>query len=89
MLMADYTEQDIFNEVKEALVELFELDENAITPNAHLFQDLGLDSIDAVDLIVRLKNHTGIKVKSDDFKSVRTVDDAVKTVHRLTLGDNV
>jgi acyl carrier protein len=86
--MAVYTEKEIFCQVREAMVDLFELEEDAVKSEAHLFQDLGLDSIDAVDLVVRLKNTTGMKVTPDEFKSVRTVEDVVQTVHKLISGDN-
>ena len=86
--MAVYTEEEVFCQVRDAMVELFELEEYAVSREAHLFQDLGLDSIDAVDLVVRLKNTSGMKVTPDDFKSVRTVEDVVQTVHRLISGDN-
>ena len=86
--MAINTENEIFCQVRDAMVELFELEEDAVKREAHLFQDLGLDSIDAVDLVVRLKNTTGMKVTPDEFKSVRTVEDVVQTVHRLIPGDN-
>ena len=86
--MTIYTEKEIFCQVRDAMVELFELEEDAVKREAHLFQDLGLDSIDAVDLVVRLKNTTGMKVTPDEFKSVRTVEDVVQTVHRLIPGDN-
>jgi acyl carrier protein len=86
--MAVYTEKEIFCQVREAMVDLFELEEDAVKREAHLFQDLGLDSIDAVDLVVRLKNTTGMKVTPDDFKTVRTVEDVVQIVHKLISGDN-
>ena len=86
--MTIYTKKEIFCQVRDAMVELFELEEDAVKREAHLFQDLGLDSIDAVDLVVRLKNTTGMKVTPDEFKSVRTVEDVVQTVHRLIPEDN-
>ncbi|MCK4507255.1 MAG: acyl carrier protein [Desulfuromonadales bacterium] len=86
--MAVYTEKEVFCQVREAMVDLFELEEDAVKREAHLFQDLGLDSIDAVDLVVRLKNTTGMKVTPDDFKTVRTVEDVVQIVHKLISGDN-
>lgn len=87
--MASYMEKEIFEQVRAAMVDLFELDESAITPEAHLFQELGLDSIDAVDLVVTLKNKTGIKVRPEDFKTVRTVNDVVAAVMGLLQEDNV
>jgi len=86
--MTVYSEKDVFQKVRAAMVDLFELDEAVITPQALLFDQLGLDSIDAVDLVVRLKNETGITVRPDEFKAVRTVDDVVKAVHRLLSADH-
>ena len=77
------TRDDIFAQIKAALVELFEVDEEAITPEARLYQDLELDSIDAIDLVVHLQKLTGKKIKPEEFKSVRTVADVVDSVERL------
>ncbi len=78
------TRDDIFAQIKAALVELFEVDEEAITPEARLYQDLELDSIDAIDLVVHLQKLTGKKIKPEEFKSVRSVnDDVVDAVERL------
>ena len=76
-------QQEIFTQVQAALVELFELDAEAVTMEFHLYQDLELDSIDAVDLVVRLQKLTGKKIKPEEFKSVRSVNDVVDAVERL------
>ena len=81
--MTDLNKQQVFDQVKEALIELFEIDEADIQPEAHLYQDLDLDSIDAVDLVVHLQNVTGKKIKPEEFKMVRTVDDVVESVVEL------
>lgn len=78
--MTDINKDKIFNQVKATLVELFELDPNEITLESKLYQELDLDSIDAVDLVVQLQNQTGKKIKPEEFKSVRTVDDVVNAV---------
>ena len=77
------TREDIFNILRDALVELFELDAARITLDANLYQDLEIDSIDAVDLIDHLKRQTGKKIAADEFKAVRTVNDVVEAVYRL------
>ena len=77
------TYDEIFETVKSVLVEEFECDEALITPDVNLFETLDLDSIDAVDLIVRLQNMTNLKVKADDFRQIRTMDDVVKVIQRL------
>jgi acyl carrier protein len=78
------TEQEtIYQEVTELLHKLFELDPQDITPESRLYDDLDLDSIDAVDMVVHLQKKTGKKIKPDEFKSVRTVQDVVDAVSRL------
>ncbi len=81
--MTELNKQQVFEQVKDALVELFEIDEADIQPEAHLYQDLDLDSIDAVDLVVHLQNVTGKKIKPEEFKMVRTVNDVVESVYEL------
>lgn len=81
--MTKVNQQQVFDQVKEALVELFEIDEADIQPDAHLYQDLDLDSIDAVDLVVHLQKVTGKKIKPEEFKTVRTVNDVVESVIEL------
>jgi len=66
------------------LQDMFEVPAEKITPAARLAEDLGLDSIDAVDLIVRLQQDTGKKIPPAEFKSVRTVGDVVERIY-LTL----
>ena len=75
--------QEIYQEIRVLLVKLFELDEEDIKPESRLYEDLDLDSIDAVDLIVHLQKTTGRKIKPEMFKSVRTVQDVVDVVHGL------
>jgi len=76
-------EQEIFNRVADILEELFEIDRADITLESNLYEDLDIDSIDAVDLVVELKKVTGKKIKPDDFKAVRSVNDVVIQVNKL------
>jgi len=78
-----HTEDEVFATLREALVELFELEPERITLNAQLYHDLEIDSIDAVDLIDHIKRQTGRKIAVEDFKTVRTVGDVVAAVHRM------
>ena len=66
------------------MVALFDVPPDAITIDANLVEDLDLDSIDAIDLIVKLQELTGRKIKADEFKTVRTVGDVVDRVYILT-----
>lgn len=76
-------QEEIYQKVVSILEELFEIDPQQITPEAHLYQDLDIDSIDAVDLVVELKKVTGKKIRPEDFKAVRTVQDVVTEIHKL------
>ncbi|GMQ48492.1 acyl carrier protein [Vibrio sp. 10N] len=76
-------QQKVFELIKDAMVELFELDPAEITLEANIADDLELDSIDAVDLIVHLQRQTEIKIKPEEFKSVRQVKDIVDVVVKL------
>lgn len=87
-LTQDLSKEQIFENVKQTLVELFELDANDIQLQTNLYQDLDLDSIDAVDLVVHLQNISGKKIKPEEFKSVRTVNDIVESVASLLKSDH-
>lgn len=77
------TKEQIYSSVKEILVELFEIPAEDISLEANLYQDLDLDSIDSVDLVLKLQEVTGVKVKPEDFKQVRTVQDVIDAVYEL------
>jgi len=78
------TKDETFEKVKEILVDLFALEEERITLEARLYEDLELDSIDAVDLVVRLQRLTGKKINVDQYRTIRTVDDLVTTIWQLS-----
>lgn len=75
--------QVIFDKLKSALIEDFEMDESKVTPEARLYEDLELDSIDAVDLIVKLKSFLPTNIDPEVFKTVRTVQDVVDAIYNL------
>ena len=77
------TRKEIETKLVQILVEMFELEAENITNEASLYDDLDIDSIDAVDLIVRLKELTGKKVDPDDFKEIRTVNDVISAIEGL------
>lgn len=74
---------EVFDHLRKTLVELFDVDPDSITPEARLYEDLDIDSIDAVDMVVELKRFTGRRIDPDDFKAVRTVQDVLDAVDRL------
>lgn len=70
----------ILQELQGIFSELFELDPQDVTLEARLYEDLDLDSIDAVDLIVYLQSKTDKQFKPEEFKSVKTVNDIVTII---------
>lgn len=77
-------DDEILNKLRAILHDTFEIEQNRVTPDAQLFTDLGLDSIDAVDLAIQLQNLTGKRIQPQDFKDIRSVADVIVAVHRLT-----
>lgn len=80
------TRDEIFEHLKGVLVELFELNPNDIGLGANLRDDLDIDSIDAVDLVLKLKELTGKKIQPEAFKHVRTVGDVVDALQSVMAG---
>lgn len=77
------TKEELFQKCVEILHETFDLDPSRIKPEARLYEDLDIDSIDAVDLIVRMKPMVGKRLQPEAFQSVRTVQDVVNALHTL------
>ena len=78
-----FTKEQIFDELKKILVEELEINDGDIVPEANLFEDLDLDSIDAVDIAVRMQKFTDKKLSPAEFKKIRTVNDVVEAVYGL------
>ncbi len=78
-----YTKEQIESKLKEILISDFEIDEKKIVPSANIFEDLEFDSIDAVDLAVRLQQFTNKKISPEEFKQIRTVEDVVNAIYDL------
>ena len=77
------TRDEILKNLTSILVEDFEVDEALITPDARLFEDLELDSIDAVDLAVQVQQFTNKKISPDNFKQIKTINDVVDAIAEL------
>ncbi|GHF97174.1 acyl carrier protein [Thalassotalea marina] len=77
--------EEMLATLTEILVEDFEIDEADITLEANLYEDLELDSIDAVDLVVKLSQIIGKKINPDAFRRVRTVQDVIDEIEKLLL----
>ena len=78
-----YSQEEIFEKLKTILVDDFEIAPEKLTIDANLFEDLELDSIDAVDLAVKLQEFTEKKISPENFKQIRTVNDVVLAIEEL------
>ena len=78
-----FTKEEIYNKLVEILVNDFEQDKNNIKPESNLFEDLDFDSIDAVDLAVRLQQFTSKKITPEEFKQIKTINDVVVVIEKL------
>jgi acyl carrier protein len=84
MSVTSKTREEILAHLRVVLSDLFELKPEQIVPEARLYDDLDLDSIDAVDLFLVLKEITGRKIQPQAFKDVRTISDVVDAIQKLT-----
>jgi len=72
----------VLDELRNVLAAEFEIDPLCITADAHLMDDLDIDSIDAIDILARLRELTGKDLPAEALKNVRTVGDVVALVER-------
>ena len=75
--------EDVLARLADDMATLFETPREKVVPEARLNEDLDLDSIDAVDLVVKLQQMTGQRIKPEDYKTVRTVGDVIDRVMDL------
>lgn len=67
----------MYGEIRNVLVNQFEIDESLVSPEANLYEELDIDSIDAVDLLVQLRELTGQRISPEEFQQVRTINDVL------------
>lgn len=79
----DMSRDELFVWIADLLAEMFELDRASLSPASNLYSDLDIDSIDAVDLAVKLKQMTGKRLQPEVFKTIRTIDDVVEALAAL------
>lgn len=74
---------DLYLKIRDILVEQFDVEEAAVSMDANLYEELEIDSIDAVDLLVQLKEVTGKRIPPESFKEVRTIRDVLDALATL------
>jgi len=72
--------EDLYGKIRAILVDQFDVDEASVSMDANLYEDLEIDSIDAVDLLVQIKELTGRKIAPETFKEVRTIRDVLDAI---------
>lgn len=77
------SKDELYVWVVDLLAEMFELNKSELTLQSNLYADLDIDSIDAVDLAVKLKQMTGKRLQPEVFKTIRTVGDVVDALSDL------
>ncbi|GAA5187272.1 acyl carrier protein [Acinetobacter kookii] len=78
------TQEQVLEKLREWMEDLFEISPEDVQLDANLATDLDVDSIDAIDLVVKIKELTGKQVNPEDFKSVRTVQDVVTVIQNMS-----
>jgi len=80
--MSTMNSGQVQSRVNEIFLNLFEVDETQLTPEANLFADLGLDSLDAIDLVISFQREFKIKPENSELQAIRTLDDVYQLVYR-------
>ena len=83
VVVSEMNKEELFVWVVDLLAEMFELDKASLTLQSNLYADLDIDSIDAVDLAVRLRQMTGLRLQPEVFKQIRTIEDVINALTGL------
>jgi acyl carrier protein len=75
------TKEEIFARLSTVLQETFNTPSEKITLTARLYEDLDIDSIDAVDLLIKLRSLTERRLQPEAFRTVRTIGDVVDAIY--------
>ena len=82
-------DQEIINKINKVFEESFEIEKERLVPEAHIFTDLGLDSLDIVDLVVALQNSFGVKIRNEEkVRDIRTLQDIYQFISSLKNDEN-
>jgi acyl carrier protein len=82
-------DQQIIDKINKVFEESFEIEKERLVPEAHIFTDLGLDSLDIVDLVVALQNSFGVKIRNEEkVRDIRTLQDIYQFISSLKHEEN-
>src|ERR1700752_5457780 len=82
------TLMSVFDKVKKCIVEQLGVDEDEVTPEASITDDLGADSLDQVELVMELETEFNIDIPDEEAEKIKTVVDAVKRMNETTAGSS-
>ncbi|HAK60714.1 MAG TPA: acyl carrier protein [Nitrospiraceae bacterium] len=75
------TEQEIIDITNKVFEDSFEIERERLQPEAHIFTDLGLDSLDIVDLVVALQKGFGVNIRNEEqVREIRTLQDIYRFI---------
>ncbi len=83
VVVSEMSQEQLFIWVVDLLADMFELEKSTLTLDSNLYADLDIDSIDAVDLAVKLKQMTGLRMQPEVFKQIRTIGDVIHALSNL------
>jgi len=78
-----HSKQEIMDHINSVLIDLFEIEEEKLVPEAKLFDDLDIDSIDTIDLLIELKKFVGKDIDADAFVDARTIGEVADVIHKM------
>jgi acyl carrier protein len=82
------TEQEIVDITDKVFKESFEIETEKLKPEAHIFTDLGLDSLDIVDLIAELQKSFGVNIRNEEkVRNIRTLQDIYNFISDIKEGE--
>jgi acyl carrier protein len=81
--MTTVSRDEVLDQVRKAMLELFEIEPERVELETKVVDDLDLDSIDAIELAVRMEALTGRRLNPESFREMRTIADVVEIVHGL------
>ena len=78
------TDQEVIDKTNKVFEDAFEIEKERLVPQAHIFTDLGLDSLDIVDLIVALQTTFGVKIRNEEkVRDIRTLQDIYQFISSI------
>lgn len=78
-----HSKEDILKHLNSTLIELFEIDEDKLVPEAKLHEDLDIDSIDTIDLLIELKGYVDKEIDGQSFIDCKTIDDVAEIIFKM------